>query len=638
MNFGYINGLAVISLLLVVAPHHTKSCPLDFSVLNGYSSALKAVCDDGANLTLCCLAAGSGVELSLANYLKESGLFLLQNATQARLCLRRLRAQMQMIGVHREVVDQCSFGSLNLLPNSSDRASVLHWQPELCQGIQSLQDFQRVAAAPLGPMEQSCRANLADSNECSMCSNDMRSVQEKLSAMNNGTMGVECFNFVRMYVVTFHDPLDPRDATETAFCLYALRHDPSSPARSLKYREIGISVAVLVSSVGIGFALWAWWRGRDQSGREFMLRNNRMLLNHSSSLVWYDWAVLKSATDGFSHNALLGEGGYGCIYKGTLKDGRIIAVKQFKNCTPEGDLDFLNEVEALSKFKHKNLVNLQGCCTASSKRHGHQRILVYDYMPNRSLADYLFVEKKPVLTWEQRRHIAIGIAQGLAYLHADAQPQIIHRDIKASNVLLDAQLNAHIADFGLAKFKACKEEDSVPPTTHIKGTLGYVAPEYALYGQLTEKSDVYSFGVCLLELLSGRPALAQESTMRESTASRDSNTVDSNYLITDWAWSLIVNKRPLEIVDARIHCGVDSCSQIKAVMTRFVMVGMLCAHVMVSMRPSMADALRMLEGHCAVPVDRVFERPALPLSYEAGDYVISVAGRYNAMEVDLTDR
>jgi len=122
-------------------------------------------------------------------------------------------------------------------------------------------------------------------------------------------------------------------------------------------------------------------------------------------------------------------------------------------------------------------------------------------MPNQSLA-----YNKPVVSWEQRRNIAIRITQGLSYLHTDAQPQIIHRGIKASNVLLDAQLNAHIADFGIAKFKT---HDSFPPSLHIKGTLGYVAPQYVLYGQLTEKNDVYSFGVCLLELLSGRPALAQ---------------------------------------------------------------------------------------------------------------------------------
>lgn len=613
-------------VILIALQQRVSSCPLDFSVLNGYSAALTAACNGGNNLTTCCQAAGAGVELSLARYLKESNLFLLQNSTQAHLCLRRLRAQMQLIGVHRDVVEECSFGrNLTANPtNSTERVSVLHWQPQLCHGIQSVQDFQNVAAGDLSSMEQSCNANLGDLNECQRCSSSMRSVQDKLS---NNTMSAECSNFVRMYVLV-QDAQEPWGA-QTAFCLYALGHN-SSPAETQKrlYLGIGIVVAVLVSGLIIGVVLTAWRRRRERAvHREFLLRNNRMLSYHSS-LVWYDWPVLEAATGGFSPKSLLGEGGYGCVYKGVLKDGRIVAVKQFKNCTPEGDLDFLNEVEAMSKFKHKNLVNLQGCCITSSKRRGHQRLLVYDYMPNRSLADYLSLQK-PVLTWEQRRRIAIGIAQGLAYLHTDASPQIIHRDVKASNILLDAQFNAHIADFGLAKFKAT--DDSFPPTSHLKGTLGYVAPEYALYGQLTAKSDVYSFGVCLLELLSGRPALAQS---RDSLDTQDDFT-GSNYLITDWAWDLVSNKRVLEIIDARIRANSN---QVKAVMTRFVMVGMLCAHVMVSMRPSMAEALRMLEGNCEVPLDRVFERPALPLSHEAGDYVINVTGRYNAMEVDLTAR
>jgi serine/threonine protein kinase len=299
---------------------------------------------------------------------------------------------------------------------------------------------------------------------------------------------------------------------------------------------------------------------------------------------------LKAATHGFSKKHLVGEGSFGSVYKGVLKDGRTIAIKRFRNCTPEGDADFLNEVDIISKVKHRNLVVLRGCCVDSNHAEGHQRMLVYDFMVNGSLADCLFDKSKPVLGWSDRRKIGIGMARGLAYLHAEVVPQIIHRDVKASNILLDEQFNARVADFGLAKLAP---ENEVHFTTHVAGTHGYVAPEYALYGQLTESSDVYSFGVCLLELISGRTAL---------TATSDKQHV---CLITDWAWLLLKEGKGIEVVDQAIR---NMGSQ--EVMLRFVKVGILCAHLLVAFRPSMMDALKMLEGDCDIP--EIPDRP-LPL-------------------------
>lgn len=264
------NCLAVIALFVVVvaAPQHVNSCPLDFSVLNGYSSALQAACNEGNNVTTCCQAAAAGVELSLAKYLKESNLFLLQNTTQARLCLRRLRAQMQLIGVHPDVVDQCSFGLEAINVTSEQRVSVLHWQPELCRGIQSVQDFQRVAGAVnLGPCSEANRL------ECQVCSNNMRSVQDKLES--NGTVNcVECSNFVRMYVLA-QEPTG--DRAQTALCLYALAPNSSPPeAPRQLYLGIGVSATVVVCGVLVSVLLWSWWRRRESAiHREFLVRNNR---------------------------------------------------------------------------------------------------------------------------------------------------------------------------------------------------------------------------------------------------------------------------------------------------------------------------------------------------------------------------
>jgi serine/threonine protein kinase len=187
------------------------------------------------------------------------------------------------------------------------------------------------------------------------------------------------------------------------------------------------------------------------------------------------------------------------------------------------------------------------------------------------------------------------MARGLAYLHADVVPQIIHRDVKANNILLDENFNARVADFGLAKLAP---EDETHFTTHVAGTHGYVAPEYALYGQLTDKSDVYSFGVCLLELMSSRRALAASDSPHIC-------------LVTDWAWMLMKEGRGIEVVDQAIR---NTGSQ--EVMLRFVKVGILCAHLLVAFRPTMMEVVKMLEGDCDIP--EIPDRP-LPLTLDMAD-------------------
>jgi len=409
----------------------------------------------------------------------------------------------------------------------------------------------------------------------------------------------ECFDFVLIYAAGVVNVEGPWDAG-TAYCILAVETGVQGARKKVKiglYVGLGALGAGLIS-LAVGGAFWYWLlRRRAAIHREFVARNNKMLKPNAPSLIWYEWLELKAATSGFAQKCLLGEGGYGSVYKGVLKDGRTVAIKRFRNCTPEGDLDFLNEVEVISKVKHRHLVVLNGCCVASSNSEGHQRMLVYDYMCHGSLADYLFTKGNPVLEWPERQKIAIGMAKGLAYLHAEVVPQIIHRDIKASNILLDEDFNSRVADFGLAKLTP---ENETHFTTHVAGTHGYLAPEYALYGQLTEKSDVYSFGVCLLELLSGRPALAESSQENPNV-----------YLVTDWAWGLVKEGRIMEVVDPNIR---HKCPQ--DVVQRFVMVGILCAHVLVAFRPTMTQALRMLEGNADIP--ELPDRP-LPLNYDMLD-------------------
>ncbi|KAL0343558.1 UNVERIFIED_CONTAM: Proline-rich receptor-like protein kinase PERK8 [Sesamum angustifolium] len=222
-----------------------------------------------------------------------------------------------------------------------------------------------------------------------------------------------------------------------------------------------------------------------------------------TSRHWFTYPELSAATNGFSANYLLGEGGFGCVYKGVLVDGREVAVKQLKDGGGQGEREFRAEVEIISRIHHRHLVSLVGYCISEK-----QRLLVYDYVPNNTCIIIFMVrpdlsEAKTVMDWASRVKVAAGAARGLAYLHEDCQPRIIHRDIKSTNILLDNNFEARVADFGLAKL-ALELDLHTHVSTRVMGTFGYLAPEYASTGKLTEKSDVFSFGVVLLELITGR--------------------------------------------------------------------------------------------------------------------------------------
>lgn len=215
-----------------------------------------------------------------------------------------------------------------------------------------------------------------------------------------------------------------------------------------------------------------------------------------NSRSWFTYEELVEVTNGFSEQNLLGEGGFGCVYKGRLPDGREVAVKQLNIGGSQGEREFRAEVEIIGRIHHRHLVSLVGYCISE-----HQRLLVYDYVPNNTLHYHLHGKGRPVLDWVTRLKVAAGASRGIAYLHEDCHPRIIHRDIKSSNILLDNNFEAQVSDFGLAKLAL---DSFTHVTTRVMGTFGYLAPEYASSGKLTDKSDVYSFGVVLLELITGR--------------------------------------------------------------------------------------------------------------------------------------
>lgn len=345
-----------------------------------------------------------------------------------------------------------------------------------------------------------------------------------------------------------------------------------------------------------------------------MLPQGRKYRRPNIGSIWFTIKELERATGNFTAKKLIGQGGSGVVYKGVLSDGSQVAVKRLSNSEFDGDDDFRNETAIIGNLKHRNLVPLRGCCICSIQEEGGGgedggsgsetlRYLVYDYMSNGPLQRHITSggsaggKKSQSLSWLQRKIIILDVANGIEYLHHGIKPPIFHRDIKTTNILLDGEMRARIADFGLAK-----QSRTSDMTTRIAGTHGYLAPEYALYGQLTEKSDVYSFGVVVLEIMNGRAAL--------DTSSSDV------ILITDWAWMLVKAGRSEEVLDEplrKIQNDAESKNTIE-LMKRFVLVGILCSHVMVALRPTIADALKMLDGDIAIPP--IHDRPA-PLGRES---------------------
>ncbi|XP_059282070.1 probable LRR receptor-like serine/threonine-protein kinase At1g07650 [Lycium ferocissimum] len=286
---------------------------------------------------------------------------------------------------------------------------------------------------------------------------------------------------------------------------------------------------------------------------------------------------IKAATKNFDPANKIGEGGFGSVYKGLLSDGTVIAVKQLSAKSKQGTREFLNEIGMISAVQHPNLVKLYGCCIQ-----GNQLLLVYEYMENNCVSRALFGKgpiSKMKLDWSTRKKICLGIARGLAYLHEESSLKIVHRDIKTSNILLDKDFNPKISDFGLAKLH---EDDTTHISTRIAGTVGYMAPEYAMRGYLTSKADIYSYGVVALEIVSGK----------SNTNYRP--TEDCVYLL-DWAYVLQERGNILELVDPDL--GSDYSSQEAIVLLN---VALLCTNASPTLRPIMSQVVSMLQGQTLV--------------------------------------
>ncbi|XAR49386.1 Non-specific serine/threonine protein kinase [Bertholletia excelsa] len=587
---------------------NSSACPMDL----GYILRIRWPVSDcrsirpesgSGNMTQCCMTLLSLYGIAFAQRLKETSLFQLPDPTTSANCLVDFQSKLNLFSLSPNLTSLCFDPSQFVIT------------PKICAGIESTRDWV-AKLGPSTPLDSGCRSDLTDLTACDSCVAAGFRVQSQLVAIDGNTShSTDCFHFAILYAAGIVNQYGP-ESNGAVSCIFGLSVNSASGS-GMKYPGLvfglaGAGVAVIVTSAFMGFYYWRnkkWKNKRVESGfsldEEELGSRPRMRPNTGS--IWFKIDELVKATDNFSQKNFIGRGGFGVVFKGTLSDGTLVAVKRIIESDFQGDDEFCNEVEIISNLRHRNLVPLRGCCVTGEEEYESedgesQRYLVYDYMPNGNLEDRLFnhggakLNTQP-LTWPQRKNIILDVAKGLAYLHYGVKPAIYHRDIKATNILLDGDMRARVADFGLAKQS---REGQSHLTTRVAGTHGYLAPEYALYGQLTEKSDVYSFGVVVLEILCGRKAL--------DLSSSDSPRA---FLITEWAWSLVKAGKVEKTLDPfLLGEGNSGISNPKAIMERFVLVGILCAHVMVALRPTILDAVKMLEGDIEVPA--VPDRP-MPL-------------------------
>lgn len=548
------------------------SCPLNFNALREFvhKAPRKRAFMDLPNL---CQYIYEGIQFLRSEYLRTNGYFVSPPAT-FQACWES----------YQSLIGELLYGF--------DIQTACGYHPELisesCMNITSQAQFEsQFPNSKLQEMRLYCNQDLDNGSACKSCTDKLLNLGKLYLHVPEAKNASGCSSYLFMYAAAVINQFGPTDPS-TAKCFFRIEY--SMPLKTNKHRRAvtsGVAVGCIIGVFGAFIAVWLLWMLHKKCERE---KNNSVVdepsLDHglglhsrSNNVVKFKMEEIRKATMNFSRHNIIGKGGFGNVYKGVLPDGSEVAFKRFKNCSASGDATFAHEVEIIASVRHVNLVALRGYCTATIPMEGHQRIILCDLMHNGSLYDHLFSSGTKKLSWPIRQKIALGTARGLAYLHYGVHPAIVHRDIKASNILLDQKFEPKVADFGLARFIS---QEMTHFSTRAAGTLGYVAPEYALYGILTERSDVYSFGVVLLELLSGKKAYEND----EGKVS----------LLTDWAWLLVKEGRALDVIEENLpELGLPE------VMEQYVHIALICAHPILHARPTMDQIVKILEANLLVP-------------------------------------
>ncbi|KAL0380691.1 UNVERIFIED_CONTAM: protein NSP-INTERACTING kinase [Sesamum angustifolium] len=386
-----------------------------------------------------------------------------------------------------------------------------------------------------------------------------------------------------------------------------ISQNPQSSGKPNTHKRVALAFGTSLGCICLlilGFGFLLWWRHKHNQQIFFDVNEQHHEEVCLGNLRRFQFRELQIATHNFSSKNILGKGGFGNVYKGCLHNGTVVAVKRLKDGSNiGGEIQFQTEVEMISLAVHRNLLRLYGFCITPT-----ERLLVYPYMSNGSVA--LRLKAKPPLDWGTRKRIALGAARGLLYLHEQCDPKIIHRDVKAANILLDDYCEAVVGDFGLAKLLDHRDSHV---TTAVRGTVGHIAPEYLSTGQSSEKTDVFGFGILLLELITGQRALEFGKAANQKGA------------MLDWVKKIHQEKKLDMLVDKNFRNNYDPVE-----LEEMVQVALLCTQCLPIHRPKMSEVVRMLEG------DGLAEK------WEASQRAESTRGRANEFSSsgrysDLTD-
>ncbi|XP_068320528.1 G-type lectin S-receptor-like serine/threonine-protein kinase At4g27290 [Pyrus communis] len=457
--------------------------------------------------------------------------------------------------------------------------------------------FQKYSGVKLPSTEQSWLSRSMNLKECEMvCMKTCSCTAYTNLDVRNGGSGC---------LLWYGDLIDIRYFAENGQDIYIrmaaseLDHEDDTKINAKYFESNAKKMRIIISTtvlstglliLGLALLFYVWKKQHQKGGKLGRSQKEDM------ELPLFDLMTVVSATSNFSIENKLGEGGFRSVFKGTMKDGQEIAMKRFSKSSRQGLNEFKNEVKLIAKLQHRNLVKLLGCCIQED-----EMILIYEFMPNKSLDFFIFDQRKRMLLdWPKRFEIINGIARGLLYLHQDSRLRVIHRDLKASNILLGSEFNPKISDFGLARSFGGNETKA--ETKKVVGTYGYMSPEYAIDGFFSIKSDIYSFGVLVLEIVSG-------------SRNREFSHPDHKLNLLGHAWMLHIEGRPLELLDT----SVKDSALLEVVRT--IHMGLLCVQQNPEDRPSMSAAVLMLSGEGALA------QPLKPGFYNERDLTDLEAGR-----------
>ncbi|PON80496.1 Serine/threonine protein kinase [Parasponia andersonii] len=535
----------------------------------------------------CCQTLLSLYRVAFAQHLKETSLFQLPNLPTSDSCLQDFGSKLPYLDISSDVVFFC-LDPLRFVITSN-----------ACAQIQSSEDW----ASQLGrttAIDSACRPDLTNPADCDRCISAGVKVQADLvSRDGNASHARDCWLFTILYAAGIVNNFGPESKGVVSCLLSADFQSSLKTGNGKQSKKLSVVLAGAIVSIALLILCAApsiYYLRRRKGDRENIDRNQALrLYDNERQIVDYiqsgqfredekkgidvPFVVLdciRVATDNFSEENKLGQGGFGPVYKGKFPGGQEIAIKRLSSGSGQGFQEFKNEVLLIAKLQHRNLVRLLGYCVEEE-----EKMLLYEYMPNKSLDSFIFDRTLcMLLNWEIRFKIILGIARGLLYLHHDSRLRIIHRDLKTSNVLLDREMNPKISDFGLARIFGGKQTEA--STTRVVGTYGYMPPEYALDGFFSIKSDVFSFGVMVLEIISGK---------------RNTGFYKSELALSllGYAWKLWKIKRPLDLIDETLS---ETCNASEFL--RCVNIGLLCVQEDPSDRPTMSNVVFMFESETAI--------------------------------------